>query len=77
MAYREDKFLDIRWRWDYVGARLRESSLTPYCPVCFVALTASQLGHVEPTTYFICEECGFRREVRGSIPHVVGQRRLD
>jgi hypothetical protein len=66
LAYREDVFLGIRWRWGYEGNQLTEPQA--FCPNCQTRLITD---YAEPPrglgpanyglhTQFICEHCNWR-----------------
>jgi hypothetical protein len=66
LAYIEDNFLGIVWRWSYDGTHIARWSLRPYCPRCSTGLRAEQHGYMDMTTTFICDECRFVQEVQGN-----------
>jgi hypothetical protein len=71
LAYREDNFLGIVWRWSYDGTHIASWSLRPYCPQCSTGLRGEQHGYKDMTTVFTCDECQFTQDIRGNGEQVL------
>jgi hypothetical protein len=71
LEYRQDQFFDIAWTWRYAGNQILESSITPFCPRCQMRLRGDQQGYMTMTTTFICDDCGFRKDIQGSGHDVI------
>lgn len=74
LAYWQDTFLEIVWRWRYTDShQLVDSSITPFCPQCGTRLRGEEHGYKDRTTSFICDECQFRKDIPGNGPQVVAR----
>lgn len=67
LRYREDDFLEFRWRWGYFGQSIAEGTITPYCPhcMCQMIFTAASAYTSVPHTQILCQECGYNRTFDG------------
>jgi hypothetical protein len=70
--YREDQFLGVVWRWMYDGLHLSRESIRAYCPQCAIGLRGEEHGgYGKSISLLICDECGFRTQIPGSVTQVL------
>jgi hypothetical protein len=73
LSYRQDTFLGVTWRWDYVGSHIAEHTIAAFCPQCEMRLRAVPSSYRTIATMMICDACDFRKEVEGTPPDIVNR----
>jgi hypothetical protein len=67
LAYQEDSFFGLTWRWGYdLAGQLNRESFTPYCPVCDRVIPMRSDSY-DPFTRFACDACGEQVKLDGDI----------